>query len=529
MTEALARLLSAHQEDTEIVFAPGTYCFSAENAAKRAYSLSNSNPAPYRNCSILLENSKNLTLDFCGSKLLFSGQTIPLALDQCRNITIKNASIDWDIPFSAEAEIVQTDREQITVSVDPTAYPHHVKDGKLYFTGPGWEYPYFAAMEFEREGGFVRPGAGDTFPKVSAEEKDERHVVLKGKFDPIPRVGNRLVLRHGERVHSGAFCQDSDHISFEDLTFYSTCGLGALFQFCGDLKLHRVSFMPNYSRGRHVLSGHDDGLHLSNCRGHIDIDRCRFAGLMDDPINVHGTSARITSIEGHVLEGSFCHPQSIGFSQWAKGGDVISLLDKSTMDSVGTVSVKSYTLCSSTTFRIEVEQDLPKAICAGDAMENLTNTPSVCCTHSYFGPCRARGFLVSTPQKVEIKENHFDSSGAAILLSGDANEWYESGACKDVTISGNLFSAQCMTSEYQFCEGVITLYPEIKDKMHSKGFHENIRITDNTFFYNGKPLLYAHCTNNLEFSKNTILPLAEGPYVKTHFTTLRNENNLTIG
>lgn len=35
--------------------------------------------------------------------------------------------------------------------------------------------------------------------------------------------------------------------------------------------------------------------------------------------------------------------------------------------------------------------------------------------------CRARGILVSTPGKVLIERNYFESSGSAILIAGDAN------------------------------------------------------------------------------------------------------------
>lgn len=39
--------------------------------------------------------------------------------------------------------------------------------------------------------------------------------------------------------------------------------------------------------------GHADGFQVSNCRGHIVVDGCRFESLMDDPIKVHGTSVKV--------------------------------------------------------------------------------------------------------------------------------------------------------------------------------------------------------------------------------------------
>ena len=104
---------------------------------------------------------------------------------------------------------------------------------------------------------------------------------------------------------------------------------------------------------------------------------------------------------------------------------------------------------------------MPDNITVGDALENLTWAPDVSIRNNFFGSCRARGVLVTTPGKVVIENNIFESSGSAILISGDANGWYESGAVKDVMIRNNTFNEACLTSMFQFCEAIISIYPEI--------------------------------------------------------------------
>jgi len=113
--------------------------------------------------------------------------------------------------------------------------------------------------------------------------------------------------------------------------------------------------------------------------------------------------------------------------------------------------------------------------------------------------------LISTPGKVIIENNIFESSGSAILIPGDANGWYESGAVKDVTIRNNIFSDPCLTSMYQFCEGIISIDPEIPKPDISKPFHRNIRIANNTFHPFDYPVLYAKSTEGLYFNNNTII------------------------
>jgi hypothetical protein len=112
---------------------------------------------------------------------------------------------------------------------------------------------------------------------------------------------------------------------------------------------------------------------------------------------------------------------------------------------------------------------------------------------------------VTTPGKVVIERNVFESSGSAILISGDANGWYESGAVRDVLICGNTFNDPCMTNPYQFCEGIISIFPIIPAPQKAPApFHRNIRVEDNVFHAFDYPVLYAKSVDGLTFSNNRI-------------------------
>lgn len=84
---------------------------------------------------------------------------------------------------------------------------------------------------------------------------------------------------------------------------------------------------------------------------------------------------------------------------------------------------------------ITVEEPLPSSVRAGDAVENADFYPSVVFRNNIVRNNRARGSLFTTPERVLVEGNLFDhSSGSAILLAGDAQGWYESGACHEVVI-----------------------------------------------------------------------------------------------
>jgi hypothetical protein len=226
---------------------------------------------------------------------------------------------------------------------------------------------------------------------------------------------------------------------------------------------------------------------------------------MDDPINVHGTSVRIIEIlSSNKIRCKFVHHQSIGM-EWGFKGDKIGYIENESMATVSTGTLVSFTKIDNELFDLVFNEEIPKGIVAGDALENLTWTPSVNITGSRFKSCRARGILISTPGKVVIENNIFESSGSAILIAGDANYWYESGGVTDVLIKNNKFLDPCMSSMYQFCEGIISIYPEIPKPEPDKPFHRNIRIEGNEFHPFDFPVLYARSVSGLSFAGNTII------------------------
>ena len=158
-------------------------------------------------------------------------------------------------------------------------------------------------------------------------------------------------------------------------------------------------------------------------------------------------------------------------------------------------------------FRITFEKPVDPAISEVGTygIENLEWTPEVYFADNVIRNNRARGSLFSTPKKTVVEKNVFDhTSGTAILLCGDCNGWFETGACHDVQIRNNKF-INALTNQFQFTNAVISIYPEIPDlKSQKRYFHSGIVIEDNEFETFDMPILYAKSVDGLVFRNNVI-------------------------
>jgi hypothetical protein len=450
----------------------------------------------------------------------------PFTFDKCKNVILRNINIDWEQPLIAQAQVLSVNENSIRVSINLKESPFRIDDGKIFFgTSAQNVQPWKSTMEFDKNGHFVVPQTGDWgclgrgWEKYLAENILPGIVEIHFPFLRKPAVGNYLVMRHAERIHSGIFIQDSKNIKVENVNLYHATGLGILAQFSEDLTFVKYRAIPNANKNRY-FGGGDDGLQISNCKGQITVTNCEFAGLMDDPINVHGTSVQvIEKLSDKMLKCKFMHHQSEGLN-WGHAGDKISFIENSVMKSIGTGSITSFKLMDKETFTLTFQDEIPKELEVGDALENLTWSPNLLVTNSHFKSCRARGLLVSTPGKVVIENNIFESSGSAILIAGDANNWFESGAVTDVLIKNNEFTELCNTSSYQFCEGIISIYPEIPVLNETTPpFHKNIRIENNEFHPFDYPVLFARSVDGIIFSNNSIIRSTRfEPYHRRKFT-----------
>lgn len=504
----------AGRQNIVIKFDKGRYDFWPEYAARRNYYESNTTIVNPRTCAVLIERQNNITVDGSGATFMFHGKMQPFTVDSSKNITIKNVSVDWEIPFGAEAEIMDVSPSYFDLKFDVKQFHYLIENDKLYFTGEGWKEMWGGVkwndpMEFERETLEVTPGTDDDLlgsnweTKYTAKEMADGLVRIYFNHTALLKKGNYLLLRIGVRDHAGVFMKDSKNILLENINMYSNTGMNFLAQYTEDIVCKKINCIP--SPARKVLAGHDDGLHFANCKGLITIDSCSFRGIMDDAVNFHNTYLLFKEkLDDKTLRCKFMHHQSLGFT-WGRTGEEVGFVKAETMSTISKTKIASYKILSPDLVEIGFEETVPGDLKVDDALENLTWNADAVVRNCYFGQHRARGILVSTPGKVVIESNVFETSGAAICVPGDANHWYEGGAVKDITIRNNLFKAACNTSAYQFSEGIITVYPGLpKMNLTLPAYHSNIKITGNRFEAFDYPVLYVINTDGIAFNGNFI-------------------------
>lgn len=513
ITLALYKLFKENPENTEFVFENDEYYFFPHKEMRYDYRISNSDPQPYRVLAVWLNGMKNCVLRGNGARFVLEGHMQVFTLDECENVTLDGFYVDWRYPLAAEGRVLSCDETGAEVFIDSEIFPHRLTDNMLefYVGADEWYKATANAIAFEPQKYTVRKNTGDIFYDSVTEIKDNIYR-LKFRTPKALKTGDLLNIRHNVRIHAGVFCERSRDITVKNVTFYSCGGLGCLAQFCHNLTYQKVNFLPNNQRGRFVSSGRDDGMHITNVSGKVVIKDCKFHALMDDPINVHSCCVILSEIiDNKTVLCTYGHRQACGFHYWAMPGDEIVFIKRGNMAQVATVKAREYRLQTDKTFTLVFEDEIPAeildAINNGEefALDNLSNTASFECVGNYFGSCRARGLLISTPKKVLIKGNHFESSGSAILVAGDSNGWFESGECNDVEITENTFSKECMSSMYQFCNGVISICPVVPKPEAEHPYHKNIRIYKNKFEVSDATVLYAYSCKNLEFYDNEII------------------------
>lgn len=511
-------------------FAPGKYNFYPTSAAHREYYISNHDQHKDRAVGIAIEGFTGLTLDGAGADFIFHGRMLPVSVVGTTKCTLRNFSVDFATPHIAQAEVIVNDPEQgITFRVAPWVNTRVTENGAFEHYGEGWAHRPGWGIPFDPATRRILYKTGDIgTPVHQVTQLDECTFLAPSWKDSRLTVGTIVAMRSYERPSPGIFVSHATDTRLENVKVHYAEGMGLLAQMSEDIALDGFGVCLRGDDDPRYFTTQADATHFSGCKGKITSVNGLYEAMMDDAINVHGTYLKVLErIDDYTVKGRYMHGQAWGFD-WGYVGDEVQFVRSNTMELVGgsakpfvtsVAEISEFDARSSQIeglhgakeFIIRFADALPAEISAteGYGIENLTWTPEVYFADNIIRNNRARGTLFSTPKRTVVEDNLFDhTSGTAILLCGDCNGWYETGACRDVLIRRNRF-INSLTCMFQFTNAVISIYPEIPNlnaqKEYFHGGKKNaIRIVNNEFESFDHPLLYAKSIDGLLWKGNTI-------------------------
>lgn len=518
---------AALKSGAKIHFAPGRYRFSVATMPHRPDHISNHDQPPTHPVAIPIVAMRDVSISGEGAVFELDGSAIAVALVDSQNCSVKGITVDCLRGHTVESKILSFTNGTTRVGIDRDAFPYEIfpfiknktksrnRSGHLRFhDGGAGFFNVTSALAFDGKTGELIEGTADIGlwdNRLAVVEESEGVLVLPKDFSRIPRQvpgakplkkGDVLAFRNWSRPNPAVFLYRAKDISFSDVTVHSSCGMGLLAQ-----RSENISFVGGgmYPKKGRYASTSADATHFSNCRGGIVVANARFEGMADDAINVHSTCLGIEErLDSRRLRCRYRHPQAVGFEVFAPG-EMLRFIKGPTLEDGPEIRVAAFEMLSVNEAVVTLEKDAPKMYGKGDAVESADYQPSVVFSNNVVRHNRARGALFNTPKSIECVGNLFERvSGSAILIAGDAQGWYESGACKEVVISKNVFRNN-LTSAYQFTDAIISIWPEVRDLKNQKTrYHGGIVIEDNVFETFEVPLLYAKSVDGLIWRDNKV-------------------------
>lgn len=515
---ALAKIkMESKGQEATVRLEKGVYYLSPDDAPKHIYYISNHDQVVHHPTGVAIEGWEGLTFDGSGSTLLCEGRMLPMSIVGCTDVTIKNLHIDFDNPHIAQITILCNDDNGITFRPSSEVRWDINADKRFEAQGKGWKLQYDCGIAFDGETHHIVPQTSDLGANLTDLVKKGDTALAPNWKDARLPVGTRMALRSYDRPHPAIFMEADTRTELVNIEVHYAEGMGLVAQMCTDIHLDQFDVCLAKGTERYFTT-QADATHFVQCRGKIVSENGLYEGMMDDAINVHGVYLRIRQrINDRTIRCRFEHNQSWGY-KWGEVGDSVVFVRSATMDQlpfagiIRRIDTAGGPIGGTTEYIITLDRDIPAEVTEkeGYGIENTTWTPEVVFRNTIVRNNRARGALFSSPRYTLCENNFFDhTSGTAILLCGDCNGWYESGAVRNLVIRNNRF-LNSLTNMFQFTNAVISIYPEIPNLKDAKtyfhgGTKDSIVICNNVFETFDSPLIYAKSVDGLLVRDNEVI------------------------
>ncbi|ANW96234.1 alpha-galactosidase [Wenyingzhuangia fucanilytica] len=497
-------------KEIKLVFEKGTYTF-LPNYAKEKFSFVTNHGNGLKKIIFLFSDFDHVEIEGNGAEFVFHGQVEPFQFNNCGQVSVKNISIDWDIPFSFQGDITAVNPKENWYEIKPytKGYSWKLNKGRIYF--PNIDGFHFASLgstlAFDKDTKQVAYGAFDMTLRPNKVERRANGVlrVYDENIKHYPKVGSVFHSKgpHEQNRYAPAFqVTNSKNILFNEVVIHHALGMGFLFERTENIKIINSGIYIKEGSDR-AISTIADATHFANCKGDILIENCRFEGMLDDGTNVHGTYVEVAKIiNKNTVRVKLMHFEQTGFEFAGKGDEVWFIKAPNPgRGEVNTVSNVKYIndVYTDLTFTNEISSDLK----TGDVVENKTWNPVFTMRGCTIRDHRARNIIIKTPLKIIIEDNDLSSMMSSIMLRGETYFWFESGNVEDVVIRNNRFKhvAYGGASEH----AVLKVSPRLgKSFDQTMSYDRNILFENNTIETFDNTIIWADRVDGLIIKGNTI-------------------------
>lgn len=508
ITENLIRLLDslkAVEEDKTVVFDNGTYYLDSERCVKHMLYITNTvgdeeftkDETPHLNAvPFYFGGISNITLDGGNSVFVIDGKVTNIAMESCKNITVKNMEIRHSHPDMHEFRVVRKGIFSVDFELDRDTQYEFI-NGKAYIYAKDYRYgidhkarnSWWIGQIRKNTPNKIKRVCHPMFSALKYREAGDRKIRVYYPNTRRFKNGDCYYVFDVRRQFAGIFVNRCENVTLQNIKQRFNYSLALVAQDTQDITVDGVEFAPEKDSARKMASV-ADFIQICMCRGNVTIKNSYFDGAGDDSLNVHGIHYKITDIKDNQLTVRFMHPQSHGFNP-LREGDTLAYINTETLLEEGTAEIEKSELINEYEIRLTVSNTDKARI--GNVIEDISACPSLDFENNAMTRIITRGLLITTRGRVNVKNNHFVSTTmSGILLSDDAKTWYESGMCRDVTIQGNTFD---------YCGSTpILIKPE--NRSYAGAVHKNIRLIGNSFKKYKGHCISAKDTDNIYLKDN---------------------------
>jgi hypothetical protein len=507
-------IANAKSADIKIVFEKGIYSFLPDFAISK-YSYITNHGNGLKRIVFLLEKFDSVEIEGNGAEFIFHGQIAPFQISECKKLSIRNLTIDWDIPFLFQGELTAVNKTENWFEIRPftKGYSWKIENDQIKFPEiDGFSFfELGSTLAYDSKLKRVAYGALDMTMRPRWVEKMPNgilriHEKIKNYFPKVGEVINSKGESEQNRYAPAFQIVNSKNVVFEGITIHHALGMGFLFERTENIKIVKSGIYVRNGSDR-MVSTIADATHFCNCKGAILIEDCQFQHMLDDGTNVHGTYVEVAKIlDQKTVIVELKHFEQLGF-EFAGIGDEIWFIQQPNPSRGVVNTVSEVSIINDRFIKINFNNDLPSDLKVGAILENKTWNPNFTMRGCTINNHRARNVIIKTPLKIIIENNTFSSMMSAIQLRGDTFYWYESGAVNDVLIQNNRF----INCNYGGTDSAI-LYvtPRLGKAFDNTAlFDSNIRFENNTIETFGNRIIMADRVDGFLISGNTIIKTKE--------------------